>query len=236
MTPPTVLLFDIDGTLQTSAGTGRTAFRRTLQHMVGDETLAEGIGFSGRLDWGIWREVLSVAGYSHDEVDAQIQDYFRHYVAELAALLAEDDHPKPTLLPGVARLLETLAAEDEFLLGVVTGNIESAAWLKLGYTGIAPYFWFGAFGSEAWERAALPTLALQRAARFANGYAFQGAEAVVIGDTVHDIACAKAVGARVVAVATGTNTMAELEAAGADVVLPTLEDTAQVVAALRGLG
>lgn len=230
-----VVLFDIDGTLLTAAGVGRIAFRRTLIKVLGDGTAADTAVLSGRVDWGIWREVLGDAGYSTDEVDAQIEDYLRLFVAELATVLADPNLPKPHVLPGVRALLESLHHDDNVLVGLVTGNTETAAWLKLGYTGIAPHFWFGAFGNEAWERNALPALALERASRFANGRVFTGTDAVIIGDSIHDVACAKAVGATVIGVPTGIETADALVHAGADVVLPTLEDTDAVLRIIRNL-
>jgi phosphoglycolate phosphatase len=228
-----VVLFDIDGTLLTAAGVGRIAFRRTLIKVLGDGTAADTAVLSGRVDWGIWRDVLGAAGYSTDEVDAQIEDYLRLFVAELAAVLADPDIPKPQLLPGVLPLLEQLAQEDTILMGLVTGNNETAAWLKLGYAGIAPYFWFGAFGNEAWERNALPALALERAARFAQGRVFTGADAVIIGDSIHDVACAKTIGATVIGVPTGIETADALATAGADVIMPTLEDTDTIMRLIK---
>jgi phosphoglycolate phosphatase len=228
-----VVLFDIDGTLLTAAGVGRIAFRRTLIKVLGHGTAADTAVLSGRVDWGIWRDVLGAAGYSTDEVDAQIEDYLRLFVAELAAVLADPDIPKPQLLPGVLPLLEQLAQEDTILMGLVTGNNETAAWLKLGYAGIAPYFWFGAFGNEAWERNALPALALERTARFAQGRVFTGADAVIIGDSIHDVACAKTIGATVIGVPTGIETADALATAGADVIMPTLEDTDTIMRLIK---
>jgi phosphoglycolate phosphatase len=230
-----VVLFDIDGTLLTAAGVGRIALRRTLIKVLGDGTAADTAALSGRVDWGIWREVMGNAGYSTDEVDAQIGDYLRLFVAELAAVMAEPDLPKPRLLPGVTPLLEALRQDEKILIGLVTGNSETAAWLKLGYAGIAPYFWFGAFGNEAWERNALPAIALERASRFAEGRLFTGADTVIIGDSIHDVACAKTIGATVIGVPTGIESADALALAGADVVLPTLEDTDAVLRIIRNL-
>lgn len=220
-----LILFDIDGTLMSSAGVGRTALKRAVAKIAGNEALAEGVVLSGRVDWAIWRDILALDGYSPDEVDAQLEDYFRLYVGELAYVLADPTLPKPKLLPGVSTLLEALASRPDTWLGLVTGNVEAAAWLKLGYVGIAEYFGSGAFGSEAHERGALPPLAQERATRMANGYRFAAHEVVLIGDTAHDVACAESIGARTIGVATGTDTAETLQNAGADVVVNTLEDT-----------
>lgn len=220
-----LILFDIDGTLMTSAGVGRTALKRAVARIAGNESLAEGVVLSGRVDWAIWRDILALDGYSPDEVDAQLEDYFRLYVAELVYVLADPTLPKPKLLPGVSTLLAALANRRDTYLGLVTGNVEAAAWLKLGSVGIADYFGSGAFGSEAHERGALPPMALERASQAAGGYRFDPHEVVLIGDTAHDVACAESIGARTIAVATGTDSADTLRAVGADVVVATLEDT-----------
>ncbi len=209
-----------------SAGVGRAALKRAVTHISGDGSFAEGVVLSGRVDWAIWRDILALDGYSADEVDAQLEDYFRLYVAELAYVLADPIGPNPQLFAGVLPLLEALVQRPDTWLGLVTGNVEAAAWLKLGYLGIADYFGCGAFGSEAHERGALPPLAVQRASQMANGYQFTPHEVVVIGDTAHDVACAESIRARTIGVATGSDSVETLHAAGADLVVETLEDTA----------
>ncbi len=228
-----VVLFDIDGTLLSAAGVGRIAFRRTLAKILGNGNAADSAVLSGQVDWGIWRTVLGAAGYSTDEVDAQINDYLRLFVADLADVLADPNLPRPQLLPGVTALLQKLQQDETLLVGLVTGNQESAAWLKLGYAGIASYFWFGAFGNEAWDRNLLPAIALKRASRFAVREVFDGHNTVIIGDSIHDVACGKAIGATVIAVPTGIERAESLVQAGADVLLPTLEDTDAVLKIIR---
>ena len=94
-----VVLFDIDGTLQSSPGVGRLAFQRTLSKRFGTGEIANGLVLSGRVDWAIWRELLGAHGHTNEEVDAKRDEYFAAYTAELKAILASPGGPKPALLP-----------------------------------------------------------------------------------------------------------------------------------------
>lgn len=228
----TLILFDIDGTLLASNRVGSKAMTRVWERFVGEGSPLDGVPMAGRCDWAIWREALGHAGYSHEEADAHLPDLFRLYVAELAHILASPDHPDPEPLPGVRALLEALHPHEEMLLGLLTGNIEAGAWLKLGKVGLDRFFRFGAFGNEAAERSALPPIAVARAATFASGHRFAGSEIVIIGDTPHDIRCGEALGVRTLGVATGSYTPTALRDAGADHVFATLEETEAVLAAL----
>jgi len=119
------------------------------------------------------------------------------------------------LLPGVTETLERLTADGEPVLGLLTGNWEGGARVKLGRLGLAGYFRFGAFGDGTTDRRLLPPVALERAAGLA-GRRFAPSEALIVGDTVFDVACGHAHGIQVLAVATGTTPAAELRRAGAD--------------------
>lgn len=232
----TLILFDIDGTLLASNGVGRAAMKRALAHVVGSGDCLDAVDMAGRCDWGIWRAALGVEDYSPDEVDAQLPDLFRRYVAELAYVLADRDHPDPEVLPGVRPLLDALHARDDVLLGLLTGNVEGAAWLKLGKVGLDRYFRFGAFGSDAPDRPALPAIAVARARPFVSGYPFEGEHIVIIGDTVHDVRCGEALGVRAIGVATGRTDAATLREAGAAHVFPSLADHEAVLRALLSEG
>jgi phosphoglycolate phosphatase-like HAD superfamily hydrolase len=137
-------------------------------------------------------------------------------------------------MPGVMPLLHALRAHDGSELALLTGNFEAAAYRKLGAFGIAEFFPWGAFGEESAERAELARVAMRRAEERAIPPHVRQ-RAVVIGDTPHDVDCARAVGARVLAVATGSYSVAQLTAANADIVLPDLSDTDRVVDLLLGM-
>jgi phosphoglycolate phosphatase-like HAD superfamily hydrolase len=156
----------------------------------------------------------------------------------LRHLAIELEKPGPTrkgLMPGVRELLDTLASNDDVYLALVTGNYESGARLKLEYFDLWKYFPCGAFGDAAPHRNVLVPRAL-KAVEACGGPAFTPADVIVIGDTPLDVGCAAHVGALSLATATGSHSVEQLQAAGADVVLKDLGDTAQVLRVIADLG
>ena len=230
-----MLLFDIDGTLTQSNRVGTKAMRKTIEEFLGPTTAFEKVSMAGKCDWGIWREGLALEGYSEEEVDAHLPDLWRAYAANLAGILASDEHADPEPLPGIVPMLDALIARDDVLLGLLTGNVETGAWLKLGKAGLDQYFQFGAFGHESAKRSDLPPIAVKRAAQFADGHEFKGKDVLILGDTVNDIYCGEALGVCAVGVATGSTNVETLRAAGADHVFESFEDYEAVLAEL-GLG
>lgn len=228
-----LLLFDIDSTLIQSNRVGSKAITRTLREFLGNNEVKLKIKLGGMCDWGIWREVLGMEGYSHEEVDAHLPELWRTYTAALADILGSEEHADPEVLPGVSPLLETLQARNDLLLGLLTGNLEAAAWLKIGKVGLDRYFRFGAFGHQAPNRSALPPIAVEQAALFANGKRFTGKEIVIIGDTVKDIRCGEALGVCAIGVATGSVDAQTLREAGADYVFESFADVEAVLATLN---
>ena len=135
------------------------------------------------------------------------------------------------LMPGVRALLDVLHCRDDVYVALLTGNYEEGARIKLEYFDLWRYFRCGAFGDDAPQRDGLVSKALERIAA-SGGPSFSAADAVVIGDTPLDVACAAFCGARSIAVATGSHTLDELRAAGADIVFQDLSNTHKVVAAI----
>ncbi|MES1211361.1 MAG: HAD family hydrolase, partial [Acidobacteriota bacterium] len=140
------------------------------------------------------------------------------YPAELERVLERDGMQ---LLPGVLELLESLAARPDVTLALLTGNWEAGARIKLSRFGLNRFFPFGAFGSDATDRDDLPPVALGRAERH-TGRPFRPEEALIIGDSIHDVGCARAHGIPVLAVATGRTSAKELRKAGAKQVVTDL--------------
>lgn len=213
-----VLLFDIDGTLLQSHGVGRRSVNAALEALAGETFDFSDITFSGKTDRQIFREVLEAAQRCGLGVTAEQADRFGElYAREMAQNL-----PEATVeaLPGAVGLVRRLA-DDGAELGMLTGNLEPLAYAKVGRIGLGEAeLPFGAFGSDHHDRNELPAVAARRAsARY--GREVSTAELVVIGDTPRDIACARAAGAAVVAVATGRYDADQLREA--DVVLDTLE-------------
>jgi len=229
-----LILFDADGTLLWTNGAGRRAIHRALLDEMGTAGPIDGYRFDGKTDPQIVRELLELAGHPECRSDDRITAVCRRYVDLLAAELA-----KPTqatkLYPGIKELLaalDTYESGGRALVGLLTGNVQDGAALKLRSAGLDPArFVVGAFGSDSHARADLPAVAAQRAAE-RTGRRFTGADLVVVGDTPDDVACARPMGARTVAVATGFFDTAALRAAGATHVFENLGDTQAVLQAL----
>ena len=227
MTEPTLLLFDIDGTILTSGGAGETALRLGFQEEFGlEETLTQ-VEISGRTDSGIARQVLAKHGL--EATPENLERFFNGYLRHLEGLLPKREG---RLLPGVLPLLETLLEMPNVCLGLLTGNLERGAFLKLRHYGVGNIFKFGAFADDHHDRNQLGPFALARA-RALHGISFAPECTFVLGDTPHDISCARACGARVLAVATGSFTLAQLAPFHPDALLPDLSD---LTAVLRALG
>jgi len=232
--PMRLILFDIDGTLLWTDGAGRRAIHRALLDEAGTAGPIEGFRFDGKTDPQIVSELLGLAGHPDAQSDGRITAVCRRYVELLAAELAKPTQAT-TLYPGVAQLLAALEEHERAgraLVGLLTGNVESGAALKLRSAGLDPArFAVGAFGSDSHRRADLPAVAAKRAERL-TGRPFTGADLVIVGDTPDDVACGRPMGARAVAVATGFYDVAALRAAGASHVFEHLRDTRAVLDAL----
>jgi phosphoglycolate phosphatase-like HAD superfamily hydrolase len=233
-----LILFDIDGTLLWTDGAGRRAIQRALLDEMGTAGPIENYRFDGKTDPQIVRELMTLAGHPDAEADERIAAVCRRYVGLLEAELAQPTQ-QTRLLAGVRELLAALEpheAAGRALVGLLTGNLEGGATLKLRSAGLDPArFAVGAYGSDSGRRADLPAIAAERATR-KTGKRFGGADVVIVGDTPDDIACGRPIGARVVAVATGFFRVDQLRAAGAGAahVFEHLADTGAVMSALLG--
>jgi phosphoglycolate phosphatase len=226
VTPPLLLLWDIDGTLLQRASVEHAdAMRRAIVDVHGSLELdGHHVEAAGRTDGAIARDLLLAAGLATDAIDARADDLVAAVCALYDELCPADLSPR--LAPGIAEVLPRLAARPgAFRFSLVTGNFERIARRKLERAGIGGWFpeGQGAFGSDAEDRELLPPIARARAGDWPRE------RTVVIGDTPRDIACARADGLRVVAVATGPFTVEQLADAdavvdGADALVPILED------------
>jgi phosphoglycolate phosphatase len=210
-------LFDIDGTLLNSGGAGSAAMRAAFHRVYGIEDGFASVEFSGRSDLAIITDALDAIGVRGEALRDAVRRFKRVYYRCLPEMLVER---KGRLLPGVDRLLDDLSCDGDCTLMLGTGNFRTSAGIKLRHFGIDRYFRGGGFGDRTGHR---PTLVGQ-GIRAANRMAGKHGTVFVIGDTVHDVTAAKANDAVAVAVATGVASRAELEAAGADIVLDTLEE------------
>jgi len=206
--PSRLVLFDIDGTLLSSAGVATETFGRCLAEVSGRPISTQGYSMAGKTDPQIVRELLLRGGCAPEEIAELSGEVLRLYLERFGpALMAS---PRPRLFPGVRELLGELVAAPEVLLGLLTGNVEQGARLKLDRFGLRDHFRLGAYGSDSADRRALVPIAVERAHRI-SGRRFAGEEVVVIGDTPLDIDCGRAWGATTIAVATGPFSLAELE-------------------------
>jgi len=224
-----LILFDIDGTLLSTNGAARRAFHRALLEVYGTAGPIATHRFDGKTDPQIARELLRAAGLADAAIDRGLPALWQAYLRELADELARPGQ-RNTVFPGVEPLLDALEElGDRVIVGLLTGNIEAGAELKLSSAGLAGRFRLGAYGSDHEERSALPAIALARA-RELTGRDIVGRDIVIIGDTPHDVTCGRALGVRALGVATGSFDTAALAAAGADAVFPDLSDTAAALA------
>jgi len=212
-------LFDIDGTLITTGGSARLAMARAFERAFGVVDGFKGVEFTGRSDLAILQDALTNAGLSDGQLPELARRFKRAYVGLLPRVLLEMANVG-ILHAGVVPLVQRLNADHDTTVSLGTGNFRRSARLKLTHYGIAQHFRYGGFGDRTTVRAGI----IEQGIRAANRAVGKHGTVFVIGDTVHDVAAAKANGAVAVAVATGAPTRQELEAAGPDVLLDTLEE------------
>ena len=218
-----LLLWDIDGTLISSAGAGMRALEVALRDGFGiDGSLAD-IDFAGRTDRWIMRETFRK--FSIPATEENFSRYFDGYVKALPRELA---NPHARVLPGVRDVLRSAAAHGHIAQGLLTGNMRRGAQVKLAHHGLWEHFPFGAFADDSEFRNELGPHALRRALEH-HRVEFAAANVWVIGDTPHDIACGKVIGARTLAVGTGGYSLEALRTHSPTVVLEDLSDAAAVM-------
>lgn len=226
----TLVLFDIDGTLLLTGGAGRRSLERAFRVVFGVQNAFDGVRLAGRTDPALLDDALARAGVTLRDGEAE-----RFRDAYLAAL-TEELHRTPSdgagdwsnwrtfkgVFPGVREVLGALTARDDTFVGLLTGNYEAGARIKLEHFGLHGHFRCGAFGGDAAERWQLVEVARARA-RAAGCGPFDLADTWIIGDTPLDVAAARKAGVRSVAVATGGYSTERLAEAGADIALPLLD-------------
>jgi phosphoglycolate phosphatase len=225
-----LILFDIDGTLIFGHGVGHRSLVRAMEETYGTSGNHNGYDWRGKTDPQIVRELMRAEGIAPGVVEERLPACFDRYVRHLDELLAQGH--RVDVLPGIGELLQDLAQRSDVLVGLLTGNIERGAQAKLRRTGLSPLFQVGAYGSDDPNRRNLPAIARDRAqALLGREIAFS--EIDIIGDTPLDVDCARCVGARAIAVASGQHSLAELEATNPDLLF---ENFADLEACLLKLG
>jgi phosphoglycolate phosphatase-like HAD superfamily hydrolase len=225
MTPPNspriLLLWDIDGTLITTGRSGIDAFADGFARRHGSRPNVSLVEFAGRTDRAIARQMLEAHGLPAGECD--VMDLLDAYLAELGGVMAGPER-RGRALDGVVAILAAAHARPDLAQGLLTGNLAHGAQLKLRHFDLHHYFEFGAFADDSPDRNQLPPHARRRAEEH-HGVEFPPERIYVIGDTPHDVACGKAIGAHTIAVATGSFDVPALTACEPTVVFPDLSDT-----------
>jgi phosphoglycolate phosphatase len=231
-----LLLFDIDGTMLLKASREHAAsIYAALRRVHRLQEVPEGkIEAAGRTDGAIARSILTLAEVPADRIDARAADVQAMTCAEFGHRCPAD--LREHVAPGVPEVLDVLAAHADVSLSVLTGNFECVARMKLDRSGIGHHFPHGqgAFGSDSEDRTELPEIARRRAAANPDGAPYPREQTVIIGDTPRDIACARADGVHVIALATGPFRAADLH--GADVVIDMAREIPAALARIPGLG
>jgi phosphoglycolate phosphatase len=211
------VLFDIDGTLLYTGGAGAVAWQRAFEQLYGIEANIEEHTHAGMTDPEIaaivFREVIGREGSDQERARA-----IAAYLDQLGRAVEESEGYE--VKPGIGELLPRLAAQG-VLLGIVTGNIESAAHLKLARGDLNRYFSFGGYGSDSSDRTELTRRAIERGGEVA-GKPLELEATIAVGDTPRDVRAGHGAGIRVAGVATGQYSVEELREAGADWALPTV--------------
>lgn len=218
-----VCLFDIDGTLISSGGAGKAALEVALTSEFGMAARTETLSLSGRTDTAIVGDLFRLHGI--DDTPVNRRRLFDAYLNHLPACL---ETRRGLVLPGVRTLLEGLRLRDDVAVGLLTGNVRAGARVKLGHFGLFDYFAFGGFGDRHVDRDDVAREALAEV-RARYGERVPCERVWVIGDTPLDIRCARAIGARAAAVATGWHPADELARAGPDLLLGDLSDPSALV-------
>jgi phosphoglycolate phosphatase len=226
-----LVLFDIDGTLLTSMSAGRQALRAAFEDEYADLAFFDTVRFDGKTDLQIIGELHTAAGFPARAKSGDATRVLDRYLGHLEAVVSQTED-RVRLCIGVSELLDALDGRDDVVTGLLTGNVVPGARLKLAAAGLDfERFALGAFGSDSAHRPDLPPIAAARAHEL-FGRTPHGEEVVIIGDTPADVACGAGICARAVAVATGSYSVAELEATGAYATFANFADTAAVMKAI----
>jgi phosphoglycolate phosphatase-like HAD superfamily hydrolase len=213
------VLFDIDGTLLVTGGAGAVAWQRAFRELHGIDANIEEHTHAGMTDPEIaaivFREVIGRDGSEAERAEA-IAGYLGHLED------AVNESTGYRVMPGIEATLARLAGQG-VLLGIVTGNIESAAHIKLARGNLNRFFAFGGYGSDSGDRTELTRRALERGGEVV-GAPLDPAATIGVGDTPRDVSACHGAGIRVAGVATGSYGVEQLREAGADWALATVAD------------
>jgi len=218
------ILWDIDGTLLRGGSAARDVFDQAIEAALGRHPGEHGVPMGGKTDPQIALEILAFAEVVEAEARGHLPVVIGHLERRLADR-ADDLRREGFVCPGVEKMLARLADEPDVVQSVLTGNTRTNAALKLGIFGLQDWLdlEIGAYGSDHADRRELVPIARKRSGIGPSGTVW------VVGDTPHDLDCARAGGAHCLLVGTGHASLEDLSGLGADAVLPDLGDTDAVV-------
>ncbi len=216
-----LILFDIDGTLVSMGGAGTKAMNLAFNELFRIDNAFKEIPMAGKTDIQIIKEGMKLHGLP--DMDGNVDKMINGY---LKFLQEEVNNPFKHLKPGIKNALE-LFSKMNMTLGLLTGNLENGAKIKLGTLNLNEYFLEGAFGSDDEDRDNLLPIAINKFAK--KGHRFTPKTCIVVGDTPRDVQCAKIHGAGCIAVATGPYSKEDLLKTDADVVVSSLEETEKYI-------
>ena len=228
-----LVLFDVDGTLVHTHGAGKRALALAFERVFGVdsfESRTSEVAYAGRTDPLIVTDLAGALGIVADRLEDQRGVVYEAYYEALREEMDRED-PRREVLPGVLALLEELERRDDVLTGLLTGNLERGARIKLAYFDLNRFFPDGGFASDHQEREQIARLAVEKLSR-RTGTRFEPSRVRVVGDTEHDVQCARANGYRAVAVHSGWAPLARLERSRPDALLQSLEDLPSALDAL----
>lgn len=223
-----VLLFDIDGTLVRTGGAGKVAMESALRQAFGVTTIYDTVPYSGRTDRSIAKELLEV-----HSVEPTVENQHRltnTYLDLLPNILAETQAGE--ICPGIPEILLECQQQDSIKLGLLTGNVRRGARIKLGHYDLWKFFSdsdmaLGGFGDHHYDRDDVAREAWQAVIK---KHSIAAEDVWIIGDTPLDVQCARAIGAKVIAVSTGWHSMDELRASKPDALTDDLRNLGDVLA------
>ncbi len=225
-------LFDIDGTLILTGGAGMRAFYRAMRHVFDISVDSEVIRPDGKTDPLIAKEMLAHFGQENRWDQRSSNALFASYLSFLDEEMSTAKVSGAIrILPGVTELLEVLDVQRDFTLGLVTGNLEEGARIKLEKAGLLRYFRYGGYGSDSEDRTTLIRLGIQRGTQ--SVFPIPVDSAFVIGDTPRDIIHGHAAGAAVIAVASAKYSIEDLRPYKPDLLLPDLIPRDDILSFMR---
>jgi phosphoglycolate phosphatase-like HAD superfamily hydrolase len=219
-----LIFFDIDGTLISAGGAGTRSLNKAFEEVLGIKEAFKNFEMAGKTDIQIIKEGLNLLGINNNS-NVLISQIIKNYIKNLKH---EINNNSKHLKPGVKNFIELLYYNFKYPLGLLTGNVELGARIKLEPFGLNSFFPFGAFGSDHEDRNFLLPIGIQRFINKFNLYV-DFHQCIVIGDTPRDVKCAKIYGAKVIAVATGPYSIEDLKYTDADVVVENLTEVNKIL-------